>query len=140
MFALLSRIIGSILIGVCLSGFVIVLMTLFLGIRNLPGILGTLRRFVRAIFRSSYRLYNATLSPVRAWFFREFGFDIFHPVIRIACSIILSLAIGTILLLLFSQGIPVWILILLALHGLFVGLAWENILRSDDFQMGVNLE
>jgi hypothetical protein len=52
----------------------------------------------------------------------------------------LSLGIGTVLLLLFSLGVPTWILIVLALHGLFIGLAWETILRSEDFQTGVNLE
>jgi len=140
MLALLSRVFGSIVIGVCLSGFVIILMTLFLGVRNLPSILATLQRFVRVIFRGSYRLYSAILSPVRVWAFQGTGYDIFHPVVRMLCTGILSLAIGAGLLAIFSLNISTWILILLAIHGLFVGLAWDNILRSDDFQMGVNLE
>ena len=140
MIALLSRVFGSVIIGTCLSGFVIVLMTIFLGIRNLPAIVRTLQRMLRSILRGSYRLYSAVLSPVRIWIFRGTGLDIFHPVPRIVSSVILSLGIGFGVLTVFSMEFSNWILIALALHGLFVGLAWENILLSDDFQMGVNLE
>lgn len=137
---MLARIFGSIIIGVCLSGFVIVLMTIFLSLRNLPQILGSLRQLVRGAFRGSYRLYNAFLSPIRSWVYQHTGIDIFHPIARITCTVVLSLLIGTGLLALFSIHIQTWMLIVLILHGLFVGLAWEGILRSDDFQMGVNLE
>jgi hypothetical protein len=119
---------------------VIVLMSLFLSLRNLPAILATIRQLVRGVFRASYRLYSAFLAPIRVWVYQHTGYDIFHPVLRTACTVILSLGIGTVLLLLFSLGVPTWILIVLALHGLFVGLAWETILRSEDFQTGVNLE
>ena len=134
------RIFGTILIGICLSGFVVVLMTLFLSLRNLPAILVTLRQFLRGAFRGSYRLYNAFLSPIRSWVYPRTGIDIFHPIFRVTCSILLSLGIGVGLLALLSLPVPTWVLIVLTIHGLFVGLAWENILRSDDFQMGVNLE
>ena len=137
---MLTRIFGSILIGLCLSSFGILLMTLFLGLRNLPQILGALRRFVRWAFRGSYRLYSAFLSPIRSWVYHHTGYDIYHPLLRVACSICISLVIGFVLLVLFSIQISPWLLIVLALHGLFAGLAWESILRSDDFQMGVNLE
>jgi hypothetical protein len=134
------RILGTIFIGVCLSGFVIVLMTIFLSLRNLPEILASLRRFLRGALRGSYRLYSAFLSPIRSWIYQHTGYDIFHPVARTICTVVLSVGIGVGLLVLFSLGVPTWVLIVLALHGLFVGLAWESILRSDDFQMGVNLE
>jgi len=137
---MLARIFGSLIIGLCLSSFGIFLMSLFLGLRNLPAILANLQRFVRVIFRGSFRLYNTLLSPVRVWVFQVTGYDIFHPVFRVACTILLSLGIGVVLLAIFSIHISAWMLIILAIHGLFVGLAWENILRSDDFQMGVNLE
>ena len=92
--ALLSRVFGSVIIGVCLSGFVIILMTLFLGVRNLPSILAALRRFIQTLFRGSFRLYNIILSPVQVWVFQGTGYDIFHPVVRMVCTGILSLAIG----------------------------------------------
>ena len=132
MFTLLSRIFGVL----CLSSIVIVLTTLFLGARNLPAILASVRQLVRDAFRGSYRLYNAILSLLQSWI----GYDLFQPVIRTICTVILSLMIGTGLLGIFSLNIPVWVLIILILHGLFVGLAWENILRSEGFQTGVNLE
>lgn len=140
MLALLSRVFGSIIIGLCLSTFVILLMTLFLSIRNLPRILENLQRILRSLLRGSFRLYNAILGPLRVWGFQQIGFDIFHPIARVVCTVILSLMIGAGLLALFSLPILSWELIALAVHGLFVGLAWDGILRSDDFQMGVNLE
>jgi hypothetical protein len=140
MIALLSRLFGSVIIGVCLSGFVIVLMTLFLGVRNLPNILAVLQRLIRIIFRGSYQFYRFVLSPVRVWFFQAAGIDIFQPIIRMICTLCLSLMIGAGLFTLFSWQISNWYMVVLGVHGFFVGLAWENILRSDEFQMGVNLE
>lgn len=136
MFPLLTRFFGML----CLFGVVVVLTVLFLGLRNLPAILTNVRRLIRWVLRGSYRLYSAFLAPIRTRVYEQTGFDIFQPVIRTTCTVILSLGIGIILLLLFFQGVPTWILILLALHGIFVGLAWETILRSEDFQTGVNLE
>jgi hypothetical protein len=140
MMALISRLFSSILIGVCLSGFAFMMTTLFLGIRNLPHILTIFQRLIRSIFRGSYQLYSFILSSVRVWFFQRMGFDIFQPVARIICTVALSLGIGAGLCALFSWQISSWFLIMLAAHGFFVGFAWENILRSEDFQMGVNLE
>ena len=136
----LSRIFGSIFIGICLSSFVTILTMLFLSIRNLPNILATLQRFIRSLFRGSFWLYRAILNPVRAWLFHHTSFDVFQPVTRTIFAICLSLIIGAGLFALFSWHIPNWYLVVLGVHGFFVGFAWENILRSDDFQMGVNLE
>ena len=140
MWALLSRVFGSILIGTCLSSFAVLLMSLFLTIRNLPNILTSLQRLVRTIFRYSFRLYNAILSRLRRWVFQHAGFDLFHPITRVICTGILSITIGTSMLAIFSQPILEWELIFLAAHGAFVGLAWDGILRSEDFQLGANLE
>ena len=136
MFMLLSRIFGAL----CLFGVVIVLTLLFLSLRNLPAILANGRQLMRWVLRGSYRLYSAFLAPLRTWLYEQTDFDIFQPIVRTVCTVILSLGFGILLLVLFSQGVPTWILILLALHGLFVGLAWETILRSEEFQTGVNLE
>lgn len=140
MFALLSRVFGSILIGLCLSTFTLLLMTLFISIRNLPTIIENIQRLLRSFLRGSFRMYNAFFSPIRLRLFQDTGFDLYHPVPRVICSIAFSLLIGAGLLIIFSQPILNWELIILAIHGLVVGLAWEGVLRSEDFQMGVNLE
>ncbi len=140
MLALLSRVFGSVIIGVCLSAFGMLLALLFLFIRNLPKILQTLQRGLRGLLSASFRLYNAIMSPLRIWVYQKTGVDIHAPLIRTFITILLSLAIGVGVLIIFSLSIRPWILILLGVHGLFVGLAWESILYSDKFQLGVNLE
>jgi hypothetical protein len=140
MWALLSRIFGSIIIGLFLTTFTILVLTLFLSIRNLPKILSNFRQVLRSLLRGSYRIYNSILSPLRTWVFPRTGIDIFYPVVRAICTIILSLMIGAGLLTIFSQPIFTWEWIVFIVHGLFIGLAWDGIMRSDDFQMGVNLE
>jgi hypothetical protein len=140
MWALLSRIFGSIIIGLFLTSFTILLMTLFLSFRNLPKILTNFRQILRSLLRGSYRIYNSILSPLRIWVFPRTGIDIFSPLVRALCTTTLSLLIGLGSLTIFSQPILTWEVIILALHGLFIGLAWDGIMRSDDFQMGVNLE
>ena len=140
MFALLSRIFGSLIIGVCLSSFTILLLTLIMTARNLTQILSGLQKIIRSILRGSFRLYNAILRPVRVWAYQSFGLDILDPVIRTLITTGFSLVIGVGILLLLSWQIRVWEVIIFLLHGIFVGLAWESILYPNEFQLGVNLE
>lgn len=140
MFALVSRVFGSVMIGICLSTFGMVLVTLLLTVKNLPRILSGLQRLLRALLRGSFRLYSAILNPVRVWVFQQSGFDILTPVPRTLATVTLSLVMGVGLLAVFSMPVKGWMAVVLFLHGLFVGLAWEGILRADDFQLGVNLE
>lgn len=113
---------------------------LFLIIRNLPKILQALQRGLRGLLRVSFRLYNTIMSPLRVWLYQKSGVDIYAPLPRTLATIVLSLGIGTGIMAIFSLSIRPWILILLGLHGLFIGLVWENILRPEEFQMGVSLE
>ena len=61
------------------------------------------------------------------------GDDVVLPVMAIV-------GVGLGILVLFGLTPVGWMVIVLLLHGLFVGLAWEHIITPDDFQLGSRIE
>ncbi len=140
MIAFLTRIFGSVIIGVCVSGFTTLAMALLLTIRNLSGILRGLQHLLRSFLRASFRLYARILNPIRGTVYEFTGVDVVAPLPRTVVTTVLSILLGLVIMLLFSWQIRWRVVAMFAIYGAFVGLAWESILHSDDFQLGVNLE
>jgi hypothetical protein len=140
MFVFFSRIISSILVGVCLSSFGIILMSLLLQLRNLPRMLSGLKSSLRSLLRFSFEIYAALLTRIRVWVLYYTGIDLLMPIPRTMTTISLSLLIGWGGMSLIGLALTGWMVALLSLHGLFIGLAWEQITTPDDFQLGGRAE
>jgi hypothetical protein len=140
MFIFFSRILGNILVGVCLSSFGIILMSLLLQLRNLPRMMSGLQNSVRRLLRFSFEIYSALLKKIRIWVLYYTGIDLLMPIPRTMTTIALSLLIGWGGMSLIGLALADWMIVLLSLHGLFVGLAWEQITTPDDFQLGGRAE
>lgn len=140
MFALFSRIISSILVGICLSSFGIILMSIVLQLRHLPRMLSGLRNGLRSLLRFSFEIYSALLTRVRVWALYYTGIDLLMPIPRTLTTIALSVLIGWGGASLIGLVLSGWMVGLLSLHGLFIGLAWEQITTPDDFQLGGRVE
>lgn len=140
MFAFFSRILGTIVIGVCLSSFGMILMSLLLSLRNLPRLLASLQNGLRRFLRLSFEVYALLIKRVRIWVLYYTGLDLLTPFPRCATTIALSLLIGWGISFVLGFALAGWMLVLLVLHGLFVGLAWEQITTPDDFQLGARVE
>lgn len=140
MFAFFSRILGTILVGMCLSSFGVLLMTLLLSLRNLPRLLANLKNWLRNLLRFSFEIYAALLTRVRVWVLYYTGIDLLLPIPRTMTTIALSLIIGWGGMSLIGFTLTGWMMALLTLHGLFIGLAWDQITTPNDFQLGDRAE
>ena len=135
-----AAVVDPILVGVCLSSFGIILMSLLLQLRNLPRMMSGLRDSLRSLLRFSFEIYSALLTRIRVWVLYYTSIDLLMPIPRTMTTIALSLLIGWGCMSLIGLALADWMIALLSLHGLFIGLAWEQITIPDDFQLGGRVE
>ena len=140
MFTFFSTIFSKVLVGVCLSAFSITFIILLLMVRNLPGSLRNGRGLLRRFIRVSYELYASLIGWVRVQAIQLIGVDLLRPFPRTLATTSLSFCIGRGTLFLLGVSPKTWHVIVILLHGLFVGLAWEKIANPDDFQLGGDRE
>jgi len=140
MFSFFSRILGNIVVGVCLSSFGMILMSVLLSLRNFPRLLAKLQNSLRRFLRFSFDVYAAILNRARIWTLDYTGWDVFQTIPRTVATTILSLVMGWGGLSILGIHPLNWMWILFTLHGLFIGLAWEQITTPDDFQLGDRAE
>ena len=136
MFTFFSTIFSKVLVGVCLSAFSITFIILLLMVRNLPGSLRNGRGLLRRFIRVSYELYASLIGWARVWALQLIGIDLLRPFPRTLSTIFLSYGIGRGTLFLLGVSPKTWHVVVILLHGLFVGLAWEKIANPEDFQLG----
>ena len=140
MFGFFSRIMSTVLIGICLSSFGMILMSLLLSLRHLPRLLASIQNGLRRFLRFSFEVYAALLNRTRIWILYYTGWDVFQTIPRTVATILLSLVMGWGGLSILRIHPLNWMWILFTLHGLFIGLAWEQITTPDDFQLGGRAE
>ena len=140
MFGFFSKILGNIVTGVCLSVIGMIALNLVMMLRGAPRAVSGLWGLVRQVLRISFMLYAALFSRIGNWLYHQTGIDLSQPVPRTIAAGVLSVGVPSTALLLFGYSVKDWMLIVLLLHGLFVGLAWEHILTPDDFQLGSRIE
>ena len=136
MFAFFSSIFSKVLVGICLSAFSLVFISLLLTMRNLPGSLRNGRGLLRRFMRFSYELYASLIGWARVQVIQLTGVDLLRPFPRTLATTFLSFWIGRGTLFLLGISPRTWHVVLIILHGLFIGLAWEKIANPDDFQLG----
>ena len=140
MFTFFSRVFGTIITGVCLSMFGMIVLNLLMMLRGVPRALTGMQGLLRRFLRLSFLAYAVVFSWVRPWFLYQMGIDLIQPAPRTIAAVVLSLGVGLGILVLFGLTPVGWMVIVLLLHGLFVGLAWEHIITPDDFQLGSRIE
>ena len=96
--------------------------------------------FHRRLLRFSYHLYAAILNWINPYFKACFEVDLLQGFPRILATIALSLGSGYGLLSLLHLRCRLWMVMVLLMHGWFVGKQWEGIEAPKDFQMGVRLD
>lgn len=126
-------------IGVCLSSLSLVFFSLAVLLRMFPSFLKFVRSCLRAALILSYRFYDLIfkrLDPLVA----NFGIEVTSGFPRIIASVVLSSAFG--LSILAFTGLPVsgWVLIICVLHGLTIGLAWDEVEEPDGLKLGEKSE
>lgn len=139
MFGTLARMLSQLLVaGCCLSLNVLVVSVAVL-VRHLPGLLLFARKGLRWWLVISYRAYHALLSRLagraRAWL----QVDLLATLPRILVSTLLSLGWGVGLLALLGVPLRVWSIGPFALHGLLVGWLWDEVAEPGGIRLGERL-
>jgi len=135
MFATLVGILGNLCSGICLSAVSMFLFSLFL-----RGSTGSRRNLLQRILSTSFYFYASILNRLRPHVGQITGLDLLAPIPRTIFSAILSLGFVWVVFELLGWTMPTWLLILLLLHGAFVGWSWQRIILPDSFHMGTRLE
>lgn len=137
---MLGRLFRNLLFGLIISAIGALIMAVIGLIANLPRIIQGLLMVLRLLLRFSYQAYALILGSVQPQLLTATGVDLLEPTLRTMLCILLSAGIGGGVVTLLGWQIGLWWLGAFILHGLVVGLAWEQIVRPGEFQLGERWE
>jgi hypothetical protein len=133
---MLFRLLGNLGIGVLLGLCGGVLVAALTVLANLPRIADLFMRLLRGLLRLSYFVYSAMLTRLQPWVRRSIGLDLLATQPRVILCLLFSLSLGGALLFWRDWSPTIWLFAISAMHGLAVGLAWDNLVQPGGFQLG----
>ena len=131
---------GNLFMAACLLTLNIILIAIAGGLRLLPTIFRFLRRTVRGMLLLSVRFYDNIFKRLAPLLKRHLGIDNLSGWWYIPCSILLSLVIGSSIVLLLGIKVNGWSVGVCALHGLLVGLTRNHTTSPQGLHLGVDIE
>ena len=138
------RFLGSLFAGLIVGIVVFTFSTFVMGIAGvlqlLPRLVPLAAKAVWGVLMVSCRLYYLLLSRLAAPIQSRTRLDILTGLWRLLCTVGLSLAIGTGVLLLLGWTVSMWTGIVCVLHGLFVDFMWSEIPDSGQLYMGTRIQ
>jgi len=137
--ALALRILSRFLFGSLLFSMMLLFLSVATSIRLFPGLMKLIHQFLRGFLILSYRLYHIILLVIQPAVARWFEADILHGNFRLAFCVFFSAIISLIPITLVGPSWSLWVLSFWILHGLFVGLAWDDIENPGGIQFGMHL-
>ena len=114
------------LVGIVLSAF----------LHNLPQVWNFVVRLVRGIFLLSYRFYRILLARLEPFVEEVFGIQSMDNPWRTLLTVCFSILLGCLICLVFLWPLQAWFLGTLALHGCFIGLAWQDFFEPAGLHLG----
>lgn len=127
------------LIGTCLASLSLVLFSLAGLLRFFPRLASFLMTCLRGILILSFRLYHLTLTYLDPLVGSLLGIDVLSGYFRLIGCVLISLTIFTLIFLILGARWSVWFFLIPLLHGLSVGLAWDEIEKPGGLQLGVKI-
>ena len=129
------------LVGVCLGTLVLVLASIAICLlRLLPSFWRLARRALRALLILSFRLYDLALTCLAPILQRFLNIDLMAGWPRMVACMCLSLVLGLLFLWLTKITVTVWSVGLCLLHGVTVGLAWDEFEEPGGIRLGMRLQ
>lgn len=126
--------------GGCLLSMNFILMFFFGLLRNLPAILHAARQILREILIMSYRIYSQIITRLQPTSRRYLGIEIGRTPMRIVTTCLISLVLVLSTSLVLGWGLSIILSFLAILHGLIVGLLWEELDQAEGQQMGEKIQ
>lgn len=140
MIGIISRLFGNLIIASCIFSLILFMLSMAIVLRLLPKLFPLIRKGLGGFFILSYRLYAMILARLAPYIFHHLGSDILTGLPRVIACILISMILGLTLFWITNLVASTWIMILMCLHGLIIGLAWDEIAIPGGFQMGARIE
>ena len=128
------------LAGTCLASLSLAFLSIAALLRLLPRFLNLIRLGLRGLLILSFRFYHLLLTRMAPIIQQRLNIDILAGHLRVIASLLLSLILGLLFLLLTNLSVTGWGIWLSLLHGLAVGLAWDEIEKPGGLQLGVKIQ
>lgn len=128
MLAILSRLFTNMLLAGCCFSLTFFFISLALTFRLLPKLLPFLRKGFHWFLILSARFYALVLGQV------------FAGITRVVITSLLSIGIGTLISWITSNSIHAWVVVFSAIHGITIGLAWDNLLDPGGLHLGMDVQ
>jgi len=128
------------LVGTCLVSLSLVFFSIAALLRLLPPFLNLIRLGLRGFLILSFRLYHLLFTRMAPIIQQRLNINILTGPLRVIASLLLSLILSLLFLLLTNLPVTGWSIGLALLHGLSVGLAWDEIEKPGGLQLGVKIQ
>lgn len=128
------------LVGTCLASMILVFLSIAALLRLLPQFLKLIRLGLRGFLILSFRFYHLLLTRIAPVIQQCLNINVLTVHLRVVASLLLSLILGLVFLFLTSLPVTGWSVGLSVLHGLSVGLAWDEIEKPGGLQLGVKIQ
>ena len=140
MFGILLRMFSGSLIALYIGSAIFLFLSLAILLRLFPGFLSALRRLIWGVMVVSYRLYALVFDLVTQGRFQHHEVNNQFIAGRMLGCAVLSLLIGSGIILLLQWPLNLIWIGLFILHGVFIGLLWDEIPNADGFRLGERIE
>ena len=107
--------------------------------RFLPTLFNLLRYLTRLMLVCSFRLYRLVLRWLVPPLAHYFKVDLLNGWARLVAAVAISMSLGMTIVSLAHWNLTTWSLGPFALHGLIVGLLWDDLSQPGELQMGIKL-
>jgi hypothetical protein len=128
------------MVGTCLVSVSMVFLSIAGLLRLLPRFLHLIRLGSRSFLILSFRFYHLLLTRMAPVIQQHLNIHILVGHARVVATLLLSLSLGLLFLALTNLPVTRWSVGLSLLHGLAVGLAWDEIEKPGGLQLGVKIQ
>ena len=124
----------------CLVVYVQVFIVLAFALRLVPTLLRFTGTCVRLFLVTSYRFYRMLLTPVADIIRAIIGIDVLAGLWRIVATTLLSLMLGLVIMAITPLVVSVPAVVVCLLHGLLVGVIWDEAEHPGNLHVGARLQ
>lgn len=124
----------------CLVVYIQVFIVLAFALRLIPTLLRFAGACVQLFLVVSYRFYRMLLTPVADFVRAAVGIDVLAGLWRIAATVFLSLAVGLLIIAVTPLVVSVPAVVICFLHGLLVGIIWDEAEHPGNLHLGARLQ
>lgn len=130
----------AMLVLLCLVMWVQLFIVLAFALRLVPTLLRFVGEGLRLLLVLSYRLYRLALTPLAGIVQDAVGVDMLVGVWRIVAVMVLSLVMGQFVIFVTPLVISIPAVIVCLVHGLLVGLIWDEAEHVGHLSLGARLQ